>query len=345
MDRIEFAKKETRMHDSKIVPLQEWLSFYNSTDAYMMAVNPDGLGDDLVLPPVLACADNFPYLTSFNVWMSSGDTKSVLHNDGLDNVHCQLDGVKRVALFDAINKSTIESGRCGWYVADDDADEQEVGYGAFAKIDVDAVDPQTTHGLFELPWWEATLTPGDCLFLPTGWYHHVWSQPGRNLAFNMWWVRNETSGPCEPPAAPIAASSCKWRYEDPIRMRVRRTPPDPHVPAEQLSACADAAATTHLSEHVPHAASLAADFAVLSLRTLQGELKSMGASAADDDPADRRRILALATQRLRHRYEWASAAVRENVTAVREKLRQKRVAKRVEEEEEEAAAAQSKAEL
>jgi len=42
-------------------------------------------------------------------------------------------------------------------------------------------------------WWEADLQAGSCLFIPTGWYHHVSSAQGRNVATNLWWHRP----PCE----------------------------------------------------------------------------------------------------------------------------------------------------
>ena len=35
----------------------------------------------------------------------------------------------------------------------------------------------------------AELDAGDCLFIPTGWYHHVRSSDRRNLALSVAWAR------------------------------------------------------------------------------------------------------------------------------------------------------------
>jgi hypothetical protein len=37
------------------------------------------------------------------MWFSSGGTKSVLHNDGLDNINCLLDGSKDLIMFHKVN--------------------------------------------------------------------------------------------------------------------------------------------------------------------------------------------------------------------------------------------------
>ena len=36
------------------------------------------------------------------------------------------------------------------------------------------------------------MEEGDCLLIPSKWYHHVHSLPGRNLAVNIWFGSSET---------------------------------------------------------------------------------------------------------------------------------------------------------
>lgn len=61
----------------------------------------------------------------------------------------------------------------------------------FAKaIDVEAIELERFPCWAHLPWVEAWLEPGDCLFLPGDWYHHVASEGGearRSIAVNSWW--------------------------------------------------------------------------------------------------------------------------------------------------------------
>ena len=38
--------------------------------------------------------------------------------------------------------------------------------GSFSKVDVDKVDLEKYPGLADVPWYKATMGPGDCLFIP-----------------------------------------------------------------------------------------------------------------------------------------------------------------------------------
>ena len=48
------------------------------------------------------------------------------------------------------------------------------------------VDMLTHPGLASVPWHRAVVWPGDCLYLPHLWIHHVRSHD-RNLGVNLWW--------------------------------------------------------------------------------------------------------------------------------------------------------------
>lgn len=44
-------------------------------------------------------------LQSAVLWFSSGGTKSVLHNDDVDNINCLLDGTKDLIMFDKVSQN------------------------------------------------------------------------------------------------------------------------------------------------------------------------------------------------------------------------------------------------
>ena len=48
----------------------------------------------------------------------------------------------------------------------------------------------------------ASLEPSDCLYIPNGWHHHVFSEAdasgGYNLALNLWVSRDATLGGMPP---------------------------------------------------------------------------------------------------------------------------------------------------
>jgi len=111
-----------------------------------------------------------------------------VHADGEDNFLCVFAGTKRLALWHPSLAPTIMSSDAGWR----EATEEDAAYGGFAGpplLDVAAVNLSKLPAWRNLPRYEATLRAGDCLFLPRGWIHHVYSFPERNLAVNMWWDR------------------------------------------------------------------------------------------------------------------------------------------------------------
>ena len=221
LSQVEFAKKETRAAEATSVRMSDFLDMYNTTDCYAVSSVPQGMGNDISLPQFLNCGPASQYLDVHNMWFSSGDTHSVIHNDDQDNVNCVFTGTKRMIFFSPTNKTSIESPGLGWVIADEERekDPEFEGYGAFnGKMDVEHFDIKTYPGWTKLPWWDAKLEPGDCVFIPTSWYHHVQSR-GRSLAVNMWWWRRDhiegIDWNCSVANATLTYGGCSWGYDGP----------------------------------------------------------------------------------------------------------------------------------
>lgn len=58
--------------------------------------------DDFQLLSCLLCGGFTRNLRDAVLWFSSGGTKSVLHNDGVDNINCLMSGSKDIFLFDKV---------------------------------------------------------------------------------------------------------------------------------------------------------------------------------------------------------------------------------------------------
>lgn len=175
--------------------------------------------------------------------MGPGGTESVIHTDSHDNLNCVFAGSKRFYIADSAYYGIVTDKRCGWVEVEEEVkeaakngelpmdeagnvDEEEVrkkfGYGAFSKrINVSAVDLLKYPCWANIPYQEATLYPGDCLFIPQYWIHHVASDGGedsRSIATNLWWSRPEKYDPQDCVASfygdssPIPASDCEF-YE------------------------------------------------------------------------------------------------------------------------------------
>jgi len=106
------------------------------------------------------------------MWFSSGGTKSVLHNDDVDNINCLFSGTKELLFIDYKkykNKVPID-----------------FPVGGYSGVDVDRVDFVKYPSLKDVEYYNVTMEPGDCLFIPYKWYHQVRSYD-RNIAVNVWW--------------------------------------------------------------------------------------------------------------------------------------------------------------
>lgn len=133
-----------------------------------------------------------------------------VHNDPYDNINCVFAGSKRFYIVDPVYFSIIQDPRCGFVDTasemraagstldglTDTKKRKRFGYGQFAReINVSQVDLVRFPCWANLPWREAVVEAGDCLFLPQWHYHHVHSTAGPgglNAAINMWWKRLDT---------------------------------------------------------------------------------------------------------------------------------------------------------
>ncbi|XP_063434150.1 uncharacterized protein LOC134715718 [Mytilus trossulus] len=170
---VEGGKKEDRKAQAYTMPMSKFLQIYNQSNVYMVHDVANEMKADITIPVSLQCGGFEKAIKSVIMWFSSGGTRSVLHNDGLDNINCLLDGNKDLIMFHKKYKPEIEA-------------DHFVHYGAYSSVDVEAVDMEKFPKLRDLPWYMANITKGDCLFIPYQWYHQVYSHSGRNLAINIW---------------------------------------------------------------------------------------------------------------------------------------------------------------
>jgi lysine-specific demethylase 8 len=134
LDTVEMAKKETRTAGQSDMRMGEFLEKYHSEDMYTVSEVVRSMQQDVTMPTFLNCGGYTNYLDSAIMWFSSGGTKSVIHNDGQDNVNCLFSGRKRLAFFHPMYKTAIESKENGWIIAEEDRPD---AYGSFSGLDVE----------------------------------------------------------------------------------------------------------------------------------------------------------------------------------------------------------------
>nr|CAB3262759.1 uncharacterized protein LOC100182837 [Phallusia mammillata] len=173
---VEGRKKEIRTGSAIEMTFKEFVQTYEKRDMYWVSEVPNPLLKDVVLPPPLQCDAilNDNNLHTNVMWMSSGGTKSVVHNDDVDNINCLYRG----------NKTLI-------FVSPFDTDEKwmdtviDKKSGGYSGLDVDAVDFVKYPSLSKMRYGVVHMKAGDCLYIPWRWVHQV-NSFGDNLAVNIW---------------------------------------------------------------------------------------------------------------------------------------------------------------
>ncbi|KAI0503402.1 Clavaminate synthase-like protein [Xylaria bambusicola] len=150
---------------------------------------PSALGKDLPVPDIVGRVGKGDIYNS-SIWLGLQPTYTPLHRDPNPNLFCQLVGSKAVRLLrPRAGLSVFEHVRRSLGA---------VGNSRFRGPEM--MDGPEREGLHRAVWgdpgasrevWQATLGPGDALFIPQGWWHSVRSV-GHEAELNAsanWWFR------------------------------------------------------------------------------------------------------------------------------------------------------------
>ena len=107
-----------------------------------------------------------------NAWFGPANTESPAHTDPKHNILCQIVGVKRVRLF-APNQTPRMYPR-------------EPPSSNTSRVDVAAPDLEQFPLFSDAEFVDAVLLPGDAIYIPPEWWHHVVADtPSFSVSF--WW--------------------------------------------------------------------------------------------------------------------------------------------------------------
>lgn len=216
---ITVAKRKQRLVDTLIMmSLKTFLEQYRQDDLYMNTIIPDEMKLETPLPSLINCGTFRDRLLEPILWISAGDTASLLLAHSQNTLHCVLDGRKDFIIYDLSNQ----------YPHELDLIRQPNG-DLFSRIDVDLVNTYKYKRLHQLSWYWATLREGDCLFIPAYTFHQVRAH-GRTIALTIDMappdVRDDFIGnDCEknPPVyVSLNKGKFQWRYEHGIRHLSKR---------------------------------------------------------------------------------------------------------------------------
>jgi hypothetical protein len=101
-----------------------------------------------------------------NLWVSNGDTSSMLHRDGFNQLNCVVRGSKLWTTIDATHIPDIP------FIWEDGVDPLFV-HGGVVHFNWDEIDFEEYPKLASIPYKRAVVREGDCIFIPGDYPHHV----------------------------------------------------------------------------------------------------------------------------------------------------------------------------
>ncbi|UJR21136.1 hypothetical protein I4U23_024235 [Adineta vaga] len=217
---VTVAKRKQRLVDTLIMmPFKSFLQQYRQDDLYMNTIIPDEMKSETPLPSVINCGTFRHRLLEPILWISAGDTASLLQAHTQHTLHCVLDGRKDFIIYDISEQ----------YPHEFDLLKQPNG-DLFSRIDVDLVNAYKYKYLHQALWYWTTLREGDCLFIPAYTFHQVRAH-GRTIALTIDMAPSDVredfiDTDCEknPPVyVSLNRAEFLWKYEHGIRHLSKRT--------------------------------------------------------------------------------------------------------------------------
>lgn len=254
-DRIEEKKHQMK--------LNAFLRSFRSDDLYLKTIMPSEMMHEMPMPHLVNCGVYSQTLTNLNteklsllnenknkfampklaqlvepyLWMSAGDTSSLIHSHPEHNLHCVLDGRKDFILIPSDQFRT----RPNWKTLIDLNETYPNSNEWYSKIDVDKVNVFKYKLLNTLVWYWATLRSGDCIFIPDDYLHQIRSH-GRSVSTSVYFselkhdldagllkqIKEKLFAECPKDAplfepAEMRESNFIWKYSHSERHLVKKT--------------------------------------------------------------------------------------------------------------------------
>ena len=196
------------VENSTQMSFDQFLTQYRVEDLYMRVIMPKEMQTEAPMPHIVNCG---PLVSSNNtiklaqlseafLWMSAGETSSLLHSHPENNLHCVLEGRKDFILMptDQFTSNTVrnafdneENESTPWRERLDLYETYPHSSEWYSKIDVDMVNAFKYSALQKMIWYWSSLRAGDCIYIPGGYLHQVRSY-GRSISSSVYFASYQT---------------------------------------------------------------------------------------------------------------------------------------------------------
>ncbi|XP_070560023.1 uncharacterized protein [Ptychodera flava] len=155
-----------------------FIDTYQHTNKYIVSQLPEPMYKEVKALPSMQCGTLEKSLVEIDLWVSSGDSRSLLHKDAFNTWNCLLSGTKNWKMVENKYEKLIYKV---W--------ESDRSLSGYSKINVTKVDLLNQPMVRYVRWANLTINAGDCLFLPASYYHQVNSFGDPNIAVAMLFSR------------------------------------------------------------------------------------------------------------------------------------------------------------
>ncbi|NOK00897.1 MULTISPECIES: cupin-like domain-containing protein [Myxococcus] len=185
-DPLEFLRnryyEEARLGDTiaRMVSGEHPPGAYYVTYANIFDAAPELLGDFESPPQTWGIPPHYPRALQDRLtlrpgfWLGPAGTVSAVHFDRQENFNAQISGRKKWTLY------SPQDSRHLYYPALD------MPTVIFSPVDIEAPDARRFPRFAEAQPYETILEPGELLFIPAGWWHHVRTLE-LSISLNFWW--------------------------------------------------------------------------------------------------------------------------------------------------------------
>ena len=181
------AKDEggSKLNDAPVVDTLK--NFYTKwiDGAYTVTQLPGFMNNESSIVPCMACGPIRDQFIEANLWISNGDTNSKIHKDSNNQMNCLYVGQKDWTLFPP------EQGPNLYLLNERPGADQTYDTAGFSKVSTRNVNLKQWPKLKTVPFMVAKVQPGDCLYVPGTYIHHVYSSGERNIQVSMLFSSSE----------------------------------------------------------------------------------------------------------------------------------------------------------
>jgi len=146
---------------------------------YTVTQLPGPMNNESSIVPCMSCGPIRDQFIEANLWISNGDTNSKIHKDSNNQMNCLYRGIKEWTLFPPEHAKSL-------YLVNERHDlDQMYDTAGFSRVGTRDVNLNRYPKLANVPFQKARLEPGDCIFVPGTYIHHVYSSGERNIQVSM----------------------------------------------------------------------------------------------------------------------------------------------------------------